>query len=317
MGYLIMELTANNKKLQSRQKKRVIFYTLMFAIPMLQFLVFYLYANFNSFVLAFQKTDSYDYTVSFAGFKNFATAIKFFFSKESSVMIKNSFINYGFQLLLVTPLALIFSYYIAKGRALAGVFRVMLYLPSVISMVVLVILYKYMVNSVLPEIGKKFFSKEIPAYLTSSASAETQFKAVLFFAIWIAFGTNVMLYTGSMSAIDTSIIESAQLDGVNSIQEFIYIYVPMIFPTLTTFIVTGLAAIFSDQMNLFTFFGTGGKVSVFGYFFYSETQRNLSLNPGYFNMHELSALGLIITFILVPVILIVRKLLTKYGPSAD
>ena len=43
------------KKVFTRQQKRLVFYVLMFALPLLQFLLFYLYVNFNSFVIAFQK----------------------------------------------------------------------------------------------------------------------------------------------------------------------------------------------------------------------------------------------------------------------
>ena len=41
------------KKTYTRKQKRLVFYMLMFALPLLQFLLFYLYVNFNSIILAF------------------------------------------------------------------------------------------------------------------------------------------------------------------------------------------------------------------------------------------------------------------------
>ena len=43
-----------NKKKQLRKKEKTIFLTAMLVIPIIHFLVFYLYINFSSFTLAFQ-----------------------------------------------------------------------------------------------------------------------------------------------------------------------------------------------------------------------------------------------------------------------
>ena len=43
-----------NRKGYTRKQRRMVFYTLMFALPILQFLLFYLYVNLNSIIMAFQ-----------------------------------------------------------------------------------------------------------------------------------------------------------------------------------------------------------------------------------------------------------------------
>lgn len=314
---------ANKKTVYTRTKRRLTFYVLMFALPLLQFAVFYLYVNFNSFIIAFQnktaKADGIGYVITSAGFSHFKKAFEFFFSPTCGKMILNSLQLYGCQLLIVTPLALIFSYYIAKQKFGSKFFRIVLYLPSVVSVVVLGILFQYIVDDVYPMLMKKIANKEVTGLLVAGSSYNAKFYTALVYTLLVSFGANVMLYTGSMSGIDTSITESAALDGANDVQEFLHIYVPMIFPTLMTFIITGMAAIFSEQMNLYTFFRNNGDVDVFGYYFYRITSLNMSNSAGgkMLTLNELSALGLIATFILVPVTLIVRKLLIKFGPSAD
>jgi ABC-type sugar transport system permease subunit len=198
----------------------------------------------------------------------------------------------------------------------------MLYLPQVISVVVLGLLFQYIVGTVYPKAMEQYFDKEVVGLLLSSSSYEQNFNTALIFTLWFSFGTNVLIYTGAMSGVDQSIVESAQLDGVNNFQEFLFIYVPLIFSTVTTFIITGLAGIFNNQMNLHIFFGNAdGNVDVFGYYFYRITAMNIAsggnASGNLMSLNTLAALGLIATAILIPLTLITRKLLNKYGPSTD
>ena len=310
-----------NRKGYTRRQRRMVFYTLMFALPILQFLLFYLYVNFNSIVMAFQdkvEIEPIGYATSFT-WNHLKNAFQFFGDEECWKMLVNSFGLLFGQLFIVTPLALLFSYYIAKGKPGSSLFRIMLYLPQVLSVVVLGVLYQEIMNKVYPFIMETAFGKkDVASLMTQSSTYNAQFWGAYIFTLWFSFGANVLIYTGAMSGIDQSIVESAHLDGVTSIQEFYYIYVPMIFSTLTTFIVTGLAGIFNNQMSLHTFFGSDkSKVKVFGYYFYGTAAMNIENAGPAQVLHELAALGLIATLIIIPITLIVRKLLNKYGPRVD
>ncbi|MCQ2741991.1 MAG: sugar ABC transporter permease [Bacilli bacterium] len=307
-----------------RERSRLFFYLGMFAIPLIQFAIFYWVANFNSILISFQKyeanTDGLGYTAVWVGLTNFKKAWSILFSKDVGEMVGFSLIFYGCNLFIVTPLALIFSFYIAKNYRFSGFFRVMLYLPCVLSAVVLTILYKYVVTDVYRYLVSAFGGGNVAGLL--DGTKETQFKTILFYNLWLAYGTNTMLYTGAMTDINPSIIEAAKVDGAGPVRQFIHIYVPMIWPTLVTFIVTGMAGLFVEQMQLYSFFGGGGSnlFSTFGYYFYTQSVgSNLYVAEGskYLSYPELSALGVLITLFLIPVVLTVRKLLTKYGPSVD
>ena len=311
------------KKALTRKQKRLIFYSLMFALPLLQFVIFYLYVNFNSFIIAFQRTtpklDGLGYDVHITA-QNFKKAFSFFFSGASGKMIWNSVQLLLCQLFIVTPLALLFSYYIAKGKRGSAFFRVMLYLPQVVSVVVLGILFQYIANEVYPHVAEKVFGKKgVIGLLLPVSTYNAKFYTALIFTLWFSFGANTLIFTSAMSGVDQSVIEAAQLDGVSSLQEFVHIYIPMTFSTVTTFIITGIVGIFNNQMNLHIFFANSGDVDVFGYYFYRITALNVENVAGgkMMNLNELAALGLIATAILVPVTLVIRKLMNKYGPSAE
>lgn len=317
------------KRRYTRRQRRLTFYVLMFALPILQFLIFYIYVNFNSIMLAFQqrlpKASGRGYDIKITG-EYFKDAWEQFFSKEGGKMLWNSIQFLIGQLFIVTPLALLFSYYIAKEKAGSAFFRIMLYLPQVLSVVVLGLIYQFVLNNLYPYIMGEVFHKEVgPLLLKGTSSENSIFYSALIFSLWFSFGTNVLIYTGAMSGVDESVVESARLDGVTSFQEFYHIYVPLIFSTVTTFIVTGLAGIFNHQMNLHVFLDNSGAVDVFGYYFYRVTASHVSKGGtgvgvtfgNELSLNSLAALGLIATVIIIPITLGVRKLLEKYGPRTD
>ena len=302
-----------------RTTKRLIFSLLMVALPLLQFFICYIYVNFNSIVMAFQKyeinLEGLGYIVKFAGFENFSEACDVIFSEVGGNMVKNSLILYACNLIIVLGLALVFSYYVSKKFAFSGYYRIMLYLPHIVSGVVLALLYRYVVTDIYGYVVQQTTGERPIGGLLDGV--DTQFGTVLFYNIWIGFGTNVMLFTNAMSGINSSVTESAKLDGVNIVQEFIHIYIPMIFPTFITFVVTGMAGIFTNQMNMYTFFGNRGSFfDVMGFYLYRNAQEAAVAGTD-ITYSMLAAMGLIITLIVAPITITVRKLLEKYGPSAD
>ncbi len=314
----------------NRESKRLIFYTVLIAIPSIQFFFFYVYANFNSILLAFQKYSQIPgttgYVKSFGLFENLSVAWGVI--KSSKEMVFNALYLYLFNLVIVSSLALLFSYYIAKKYMWSGLFRVVLFMPTVISQVALVVIYKGIVNDAFCEIidllGLQKWATNHnlnDGLLGGNAPNSVKYGVILFYNIWISFGTNVMLYTGAMSSIDQSIVESARLDGVNFFGEFIHIYIPSIWPTFTTFVVTGMTSIFTTTMHLTTFYGTTLQTpfNVFGYFLYKQTTEAdfIAKSSKFYSFGELSAIGLIITLVMVPLTLFVRKLMETYGPRTD
>ncbi len=307
------------KGLTSRQKKRLLFYSCFICIPLLQFLVFYIYVNFNSIALAFQsyeaKTGMTGYTVTFAGFENFKTA--FTILGENIFMIKNSAIMFVCSTLVGLSLALLLSFYLYKRFPAAGFFKVILFMPQILSHVVFALIFAKIGDELIPDIFEKLSGEQIMGVMTNP---DTNFGVLIIFNLWIGFGVNVLLFQGAMEGINPSVVESAQLDGVNLMQEFFHITIPLIFPTFVTFLVLGLAGIFTNQMNLFSLYGTSADahLQTFGYFMYMQSLKSdIVASYGFYSYSELSALGLVLTLIVFPITFGTRKLLEKFGPSTD
>ena len=202
----------------TKKTKRLLFYIAVVALPIAQFCIFYLYVNFNSIIVAFQRYDlpaggGTGYVKTFAAFENFKAAFKTLFSSQK--MVFNSLKMIACELFIGLPLALIFSFYIYKKFFMSKAFKVMLFMPQIISSIIFVTLFKYMAG----DVYKAIFHAE-KGLLDIDAPQSVRMATILFYNIWISFGVNVMMFTGTMSGIDESIVEAASLDGANLFQEF-------------------------------------------------------------------------------------------------
>lgn len=292
----------------SLKRQKLIFYIIMMSLPLLQIAFFYFYVNINSFVMAFQDLDYNIGGYVFSGLGNFTEAFK---TVNLDHYFKNSLLAFVVEFFVGTLGSVFFSYYIYKRRLGHGFFKVMLFLPQIISTTVFVILYKFFVDNAVPTIYYQLTGTEIQGLL---ANKDTTKLFILVFCGMNGFGTSVLMYGSAMSSISESVIESAELDGVNSMQELLFIVLPSVWATFITFVLVKVVSIFTNQMNLYTFYESFAEphLSTIGYWLYcGAVSGELAEYPIY------SAMGLALTAIAVPVTLVLRWALNRLGPSEE
>ena len=297
-------------------KAKNIFYWSILAFPVLQFVIFYIGVNINSFALAFQEFDLQGGGFVFVGFdefwKNFLAVFQQF--QEADYLRQafvNSIIAYLVGLVVGLTLALLFSYYLYKKYAMSNFFKVILFLPFIISSITLVIIYKYFVESAVPEFVLQLTGIEIEGLLSN---INTEFITILFFSIWTGFGIQTLIYSSAMSSISNEIVDAAKIDGVTPMKEFLYIDIPMIMPTIAVFVVSSTATIFVNQINLYSFYGPDASnysIWTIGYYMY----RGISAAPTIGEYPYYAAFGLVMTMITIPITLIVRALMNRVDPN--
>ena len=211
-----------------------------------------------------------------------------------------------------------FSYYIYKRRAGSGFFRVVLFLPSILSGIVLSLMWEKFLNDGVINIARDPLND--PEIHDIRYTAQGQFWMVAGFNVLMCFGSSVLLFTGTMDQIDESIVEYAKIDGCTSLQEFAFITVPMVFPTVRTFIIIGVGGIFTNQAYMLNFYSLGdagdaaAPYSIFGYFFFREMYNPSASLASYPYM---SAVGVIFTLIAAPLTFGVKYLLERFGPKEE
>ena len=297
-----------NRKKHRGSKGEFIFYLALIALPIIQVLIFYFYVNFNSIMMAFQSYDGFgDYVFDANPWANFSEI--WANMPTIWVALKNSLVVWIFTAVLGTFLALVFSYYIYKGWILSKTFKFFLFLPSVLPSILLVLVFKFFVNEAIPGYTEALTGSVPEFTLLQNSFLPT----VIFYNVWICFGTQLLINTGAMSQIPPEIIEAGKVDGVSTIREFFSIVLPMILPTISTFLIASVATIFTNQANIYAFIGDGAEVADYtiGYYLFILVESDLHGGPDQYTYA--SALGIVCTLIAFPLTLGVRRLLEGKG----
>ena len=292
------------KTFKKQKIKSLIFVYSMLLIPILNFLVFWVGVNTNSILLAFKGIkDGKEYFT----LQNFVVLYnEFFVYSDSSfgLFFKNTMIFFSIGIFIITPCSLFLSYFLYKKIRWYKFFRVIFLVPSIISGVVISLLYKYMLGASGPisELYKIFFHSDYsPAFL---AESEYALKSLVVFSIWTGITGNFILYCGAMNRIPVEVIESAKIDGCGWFSELTKIVIPMIWPTLSTTLIFLVIGIFSSSGNILLL--TDGVTSTYtlSYWIFDQVKRFQSY-------YIPSALGLVFTLIGFPIVLLTRHFLNK------
>lgn len=189
-----------------------------------------------------------------------------------------------------------------------------MFLPSVICSLILVIFYSGLADQVYPALAQTITGVRPEGLL---ASDKTAFYAVAFFSFFFAFGPSVLIYVNAMSQISPEIIESAELDGAVGMNQFLRIVLPMIFPSIVSYIVISFAQVAVNQLNAFSFYGTAAgnmKADSIGYVLFNYVADTSQSSQAY---SIASAGGILFTLVVAPITLLIKWALEKYGPSED
>lgn len=300
--------TPKRSSVGTAKTKRGLFIAAMLSVGIIQFLIFWVYVNFNSILMAFQIRTKDGLHWGFDNFSRFFREFKIP-ALELSLALKNTILLFVVGTLIGLPTSLLFSYYLYKKILFAKFFRVIFFLPSIISAAVLVGLFKYCLNAygpfnaVLSMITGK--AVEIDWVVDEMYSMGT----ILFFVFWTGFGSNIVLFTGAIHRIPVDIIEYAKIDGVGMTREFFQIIIPLIWPTLSMLLVFATSGLFTNSGPILLFTEGQHKTMTIGYFIFSQVQSNSYEYP--------SAIGLVFTAIGFPLVMLVKWLLGKIAEDVE
>ena len=287
-----------------KNKGDILFYCLVLLIPLLQISIFYFGVNIRNILMAFQTYDTKNNVFSWDPNANISKFLRELQGAGFWIMVRDSFVVWLCTQFAGTVFALFFSYYIYKRRKLFKLFKFVLFLPSIIPGLLLVLIFQFFMNSAMPA-----FLHIEEGLLTHS---NTYFWIITAYTVWISFGSQVLIYSGAMDQIPAEVIEAGKLDGTTPFKEFIFIVVPYIVPSITTFLIAGVATIFTNQNNLYSFFGDNilGMDKTIGYHLYYLVS---SSGSGMSNYCYASFLGLVSTCVAIPLTFVVRKIMSRWG----
>lgn len=312
-----MQKTAEHKRKSKYKLSDNLFVFSLIFYPLILFVIFYIIQNFNSILLAFQRITGSGR--EFAGLENFSAFLKDVFSSGAilNYSIRNSLIMYAVSLVICMPLYIVFAWLLFKKCFMHGFISFTVMIPQIMSGMVTSLIFVQAIgsNGLAPTLFKAFGING-GEWFSLLWEQKTAFATVIGYNIWLSFAMSLIVYPNAMRSINPEIIESAQIDGIhNMFQELWYIILPLIYPTLSTFLITGVAAIFTNAGPLMSLYYTNAPEYVYtmGYYF----TRQILVDGTEFAYPKYAAGGLILTLISTPITLLVKNLLEKFGPSEE
>ena len=241
--------------------------------------------------------------VSLVGFKYYKDM---FADKYFWLALKNNLWIVFISVFGQIPLGFFMAYLIFRGMIRGkDFFQTIIYLPCVISTVVIGRLWKAITapNGVLPDIIRLFN----PTYV--AGNSEHPMIAVLLVILWMYTGTYLIIFLANLQKIDTSVIEAAKIDGATEMQALRYI----IFPALSGVIVTSAILAISGSLKSFdlifvmTSGGPAKQTYVLSIYMYDHAFKGA---PNYPLANAVSIVMCVISFVLIGITKAVER---KFG----
>lgn len=248
----------------NKKKTDALFVYGFLAWPILHFFVFWVCMNFGTFVDSFFEIMADGTTRKFVGFDNYAEIIRIIFGqKDRGIMnyhgVLNSLTLIPLSLLINLPITILFAYGIFKKVPLYNSFRIILFLPAIISSVVLCLAFRLSLDNssgiiirLIKAVGLGGDGSQANTGIIPVGgflgNEKTMWGTILVFSVWTGVNGNLIYFSSAMARLPESVFESAELDGATQLRQFGSICVPLIWPTITTMSITLVAGVFSWMM---------------------------------------------------------------------
>jgi ABC-type sugar transport system permease subunit len=288
------------------RKGKYLFIFLMAFPALASFALWYVAVNFNMFVLAFQ-----DPLTGRASLVNFTRLWEDVTGSYSAILpaLKNTMFFFIFGTLVMPVVVYFIAYFFYKQLTGHKVFITVLFLPSMISGIVISTLFINLVSPAGP-ISYLLFQmtgKTLTDYLHQNG---TSVWMIIFFQCWFGLTGNLLLFLGTFKRLPDSVIESARLDGASSMQELFYIITPMVWTTISTIMILSLAGIFTASGPILLF--TNGAYDTFtiSFWIFLQVKDNALYNYP-------AAVGLAFTILGLPIVMLIWKLMSKVQGNVE
>ncbi|MDD6482962.1 MAG: ABC transporter permease subunit [Clostridiales bacterium] len=224
---------------------------LLMILPALLYYFIFSYIPMFGVVLAFKK---YDYALGilkspFAGLENF----EFFFkSGQAWTVTRNTFLYNIAFIALGNIMQLIVAIFLTEigSKKVRKTAQTCIFFPYFISWVVVgAIVYNFfsfdygVVNNVLSSLS-------IDPVNVYSEPKYWPF-IIVFLDIWKGLGYGSIVYMATITGIDTSIYEAAEIDGANIMQRIWHITIPALRSTMITLVLLALGRVFRGNLTMF------------------------------------------------------------------
>ena len=177
--------------------------------------------------MSFQSVNIGD--IYFIGLENYRMMLH---NSTLLVAIRNSVIYTALTLPLLIPFPLLFASLLnSKSMRGSGIFRAVLFLPLLCSVVVAGLTFRFMFNETDLALVNGFIVNVLGGDRVRWVSFQWPAMLVLVtLASWRWTGINVIYFLSGLNSIPVELFEACEIDGANAWQRFRYLTIPLLNP---------------------------------------------------------------------------------------
>ena len=275
----------------------------LFLLPAAVVLViFFFIPFFQTFLLSFMDYSHNIYKPAFIGLENY---VNLFRNPIFYKVLWNTFV----YLFVAVPILAIFPLFLAIliNQKIKGVtlYRILIYLPVIVSIVVAAIAFKWLyadqgiLNYFVTRLGL-----ESIGWLTDPNFA---LYSVIIVTIWKGIGYYMIIYLAALMSVPNELYEACDIDGANFLTKHLTVTVPHIMPTIA--LVTTISAISAmkvfAEIYVMTKGGPLNSSKTIVYYIYERAFENLDL--GFASAMAVVLLIIVMAFSLINILCFERN----------
>ena len=294
------------KKFKSKHEDYITAYLFVLPIILLMGIWFY-YPVFKNFLYSFTETNLLNPdNGQFVGLQNYIDLF------SDPKFINSLFISLEITVVVVpvqTILSIILAVLLNKICRFKTLLRTVYYIPYVTSIVAATAVFMnlFVQNGLLTKLFVQFGFPNV----TWTADVGLALPFVMFLCIWQNVGFYMVMNLSGLQSIPSEIYDAAHVDGAGAIQEFFYVTLPMLKPTLILVILSGTMTclqVFDQPYAISTNGGSlgfpAGATSTSSIYFYNQSFRLYHVGYG-------SAAAIVIFLIILVVSILQLRFMEK------
>lgn len=305
------------------EKKNFPFIFIILLLPTVHIIVFFFYVNFSSFALAFQDASGN------WSFESIIYAAQGLFGGRDrwgwnpSQMLWKSILLWCNLNILCTIVGTLTTFILTKHMICSKIFRVIYTLPGIVGAVVFSSIMRgiYDYDGIILTFINKLGISVDPLILKNGllGSEKTAYWVMMAQAFIFSITGGNFILAGAYMKIPEEIFESARMEGAGFFTETFKIAIPCAWPTITTILTFNMCSFFTCDYSFYLYsMGTGqsGLQSI-GFYLYQFEVTLSGANDTKYLYGYVSAFGMFITILTVPVVILGRKILSRMSDIVD
>ena len=248
----------------------------LFILPAAVILVLFFFIPFiETVVLSFRDYSTNLYSPNFVGFDNYVELLK---SKEFYKVIWNTFLYVVGAVPILATVPLVLAILINQKIRCLNLYKILIYLPVIISIVVVAIAFKwlYATQGILNYFAELFKISPI-GWLTSP---DVAIWSVIIVTIYKGIGYYMMIYLSALIGAPKDLLEAAEVDGAGLIQKHLNVTIPYLMPTIALVVTVSTISALKvfAEIYVMTRGGPLDSTKTIVYYIYERAFENLDLS---------------------------------------